>query len=75
MVVDVVQNRSLKTSNVLDASIGAISFIPGWGWLVGGTYFGADMITKGITGKSIGDHVDQFVEEKFNADAGSIVNW
>ena len=33
------------------------------------------MITKGITGKSIGDHVDQFVEEKFNTDAGSIVNW
>ena len=75
VVVDVVQNRSLKASNVLDASIGAISFVPGWGWLVGAAYFGADMITKGITGKSIGDHVDQFVEEKFNADAGSIVNW
>ena len=44
------------------------------GWVVGATYFGADIITKGITGKSIGNHLDEYVEKEFDKDNGTLIN-
>lgn len=48
---EVFHDSNVKSSNVLDAAMGAISFVPGWGWIAGGIYFGADIVTKLSTGK------------------------
>jgi hypothetical protein len=38
-----------------------ITAIPVAGWIIGGAYFVGDLATIGITGKSIGDHLDSAV--------------
>lgn len=68
IVYDVISNSQIKASNVLDGIITGVSFIPGWGWIVGGVYYGADLMTSGITGQSIGQHLD-------NAVGGPLVEW
>ncbi len=75
IVYDVVDNKQIKASNVLDAAVTGVSFVPGWGWVVGGVYLGADMITKGVTGQSIGLHLDNAVEEHFDKDNGALIDW
>jgi RHS repeat-associated protein len=42
-------------NNGTDALVGIVSFVPGVGWIIGGSYFFADMVVKSITGKSVGD--------------------
>jgi len=39
-----------------------------WGWIINGIYYGADLITRGITGQSKGQHLD-------NAVGGPLVEW
>lgn len=75
VVSDVVINEQIKASNVLDGVITGASFIPGWGWVIGGAYLGADLITKGVSGKSIGQHLDEAVEEKYDLDNGTLKSW
>lgn len=72
--IDIVNTGQLKASNILDASITCIGFIPGYGWIAGAVYFGADIVTKGLTGKSIGNHLDEYIEEKFDKDDGALNN-
>ena len=72
---EVYHDSNLKASNVLDATMGAISFVPGWGWIAGGIYLGADIVTKLSTGKSIGDHLDAIVEEHYDKDDGVLIEW
>lgn len=64
-----------KEINVIDAAMGAISFVPGWGWIAGGIYFGADIVTKLSTGKSIGEHLDAAIEERYDIDNGVLLEW
>lgn len=47
-----------NASNTLDAAFGVISFAGVPGAIIGGVYFGANLITEGVTGKTIGQHVD-----------------
>jgi hypothetical protein len=75
VVTDVVINKSIKASNILDATITGLSFIPGCGWAIGGLYLGADLLTKAISGKSIGQHLDEAVEENFDFDKGELVKF
>lgn len=58
----------LNTSHLLDATITGLGFIPGAGWIIGGSYFIANQLTQMYTGKSIGDHLD-------NAVGGSLLDW
>lgn len=53
--------------------MGAISFVPGWGWIAGGIYFGADIVTKLSTGKSIVEHLDAAIEERYDIDNGVLL--
>ena len=64
---EVFHDSNVKSSNVSDAAMGAISFVPGWGWIAGGIYFGADIVTKLSTGKSIGEHLDAAIEERYDS--------
>ena len=61
-VGDALYNSEINASHILDASVTAASFIPGFGWAIGGSYFLADMIHRGIyDGQSIGDRLDEAV--------------
>jgi hypothetical protein len=68
IIADVYTNSQIKASNVLDGIVTGVSFVPGWGWIAGGIYYGADLMTRGITGQSIGQHLD-------NAVGGPLVVW
>ena len=46
---------------------------PGWGWIAGGIYFGADIVTKLSTKKSIGEHLDAAIEERYDIDNGVLL--
>jgi len=68
-VGEIIYESELRTSHILDATITGVSFIPGFGWMIGGTYFLADIITKKITGMDIGEHLDS----EYNG--GVIADW
>lgn len=41
----------------LDVVMGGVAFIPVVGWGISATYFVSNLVTIGITGQSIGDHL------------------
>ncbi|ELR68742.1 hypothetical protein C900_05874 [Fulvivirga imtechensis AK7] len=45
----------------MDATFSVIGVVPGYGTLIGGIYFGADLITLGITGQGISEHIDNYM--------------
>lgn len=47
-----------NASNSLDAFFGGVSFAGPWGAAVGGVYFVGNLITVGVSGKTIGEHVE-----------------
>jgi hypothetical protein len=49
-------------SNGLNMTMTVVGFVPGVGWMISGAYFVADMTTLVATGKSIGDHAQDWVE-------------
>ncbi|RXM50310.1 RHS repeat-associated core domain-containing protein [Chryseobacterium sp. CH25] len=38
IIYDVVDSKQIKASNILDAAVTGVSFVPGWGWVVGGVF-------------------------------------
>ena len=67
-VVDVVSSRQINASHALNLGVTAVSGIPVFGWMVGGAYFLTDLTVRGITGTSIGGHLD-------NAVGRPIISW
>jgi hypothetical protein len=48
--------KGANSSNILDGTLGVVSFgAP----IVGGVYFVGNLLTAGITGKGIGEHIDE----------------
>ncbi len=60
-VADVFMDGQVNASHLLNAGMVGVSAIPVFGWLAGGVYFAADMITIGVSGQSIGQHLDNYV--------------
>lgn len=60
--------------NSTDLAVGAVSFIPGVGWVIGATYFIGDAIVTNTTGKSIGEWIGFGVEDGIIAPFGKIVD-
>lgn len=56
-----IYDKGLNTSRTIDVVMGGVAFIPMFGWAVSGTYFVGNLITIGITGQSIGDHIQRKV--------------
>jgi len=52
-----IYDKGLNTSRTIDVVMGGVAFIPVFGWAVSGTYFVGNLITIGVTGQSIGDHI------------------
>lgn len=67
--------RPAGASNLLDGVVVVTGFFGPLGWIVGGAYLLADLTTKGITGQSIGDHLNRLVEEKFDLNNGAIISF
>jgi RHS repeat-associated protein len=74
-VGEVVYNGNVKASNVLDATMTGVAFIPVVGWIASGVYFGADIITQEVTGKSIGGHLDGTIDNKYGTKNGVLVDF
>lgn len=53
--------KGLNTSNGLDATFGVIGLIGPIGAAVSGVYFVGNLLTVGITGRSIGEHADDYL--------------
>ncbi len=67
-VTDALYNSQINASHILDATITGVSFIPIFGWAIGGGYFVGNMIHQGVYGYSIGDRLD-------NAVGVPVYNW
>ncbi len=52
-----IYDQGLNTSRTLDVVMGGVAFIPVVGWGISATYFVGNLITIGVTGQSIGDHI------------------
>ncbi len=52
-----IYDKGINTGRTLDLVMGGVAFIPVFGWAVSGTYFVANLVTIGVTGQSIGDHI------------------
>jgi hypothetical protein len=50
--------NGVNTSNSMDAYFGTVSFGGPIGAAIGGTYFVGNLLTLGVTGQTIGQHVD-----------------
>lgn len=55
--------------------MGILSIIPKCGWIIGGTYLAGELTTMLITDKSIGEHLDIYVEEKYGKKGGVLLKW
>ena len=71
---EVFHDSIVKSSNVIDAAMGAISFVPGWGWIAGGI-LGGWYCNKTLYGKNIGEHLDAAIEERYDIDNGVLLEW
>ena len=60
-ITDVVIDGELRASHLLNAMMLGISAIPFAGWIISGGYFVADIITLGVSGQSLGQHLDNAV--------------
>jgi len=60
-VGDVLIDGNIRASHLLNMGMVVVTAIPVAGWIIGGAYFVGDLATMGITGKSIGDHLDSAV--------------
>lgn len=70
-IMDVLIDGQVNPSHVLNLTMVGISAIPVYGWAIGGAYFAADMITLGVSGQSIGQHLDEARKPVIN----NIYNW
>ena len=59
-VYDVINNREIMPSNVLNTTITIVSV---WCWPIGGIYLVTDIGVLLFTGQSIGEHIDEWVGE------------
>lgn len=63
---DIKDDKEVRVSHILNATMIGASFIPVVGWMIGGGYFLVDIATLTITGKSIGGHLDDEYSEHFD---------
>gem|GEM_PF-3298282 len=56
-----IYDKGLNTSRTLDLVMGGVAFIPVVGWGISGAYFVGNLITIGVTGQSIGDHIQNSI--------------
>ena len=63
VILDIYKDKELRFSHILNVGMIGLSTIPVFGWAIGGGYFLADIATLSISGKGIGQHLDDVVDE------------
>lgn len=69
-VGNTVINQEIKASDIYAFSIAVTSIMPGVGWMFGGVFLAADMVSNFITGYTIGEHLDNMIK-----DEGVLFKW
>ena len=65
--------KKFCASHILDVAITGLGFIPVYGWVINGVYYGSNLIIEGITGKDIGDYLNGYIEDEFGINGGVII--
>lgn len=68
-----VNKQGIYASHIMDAAIVGLGFIPFYGWIINGVYFGSNLIVKGVTGKEIGDYLNLYIENEFGLEDGALI--
>lgn len=53
-------SNGINTSNSLDATMGVVTFFAPVGAAISSAYFVGNIVTYGITGQTIGEHIDNY---------------
>lgn len=75
IINEVSTKKAVCASNVLDLVITTVGLCPTYGWIISGVYFAADHIIVAATGKDIGNHLNEFIEDEFGIDDGVLISW
>ena len=73
--LEIFNSQTIKASTSFELTMGILSIIPKGGWIIGGTYLAGELTTMLITDKSIGEHLDIYVEEKYGKKGGVLLKW
>jgi len=72
-VVKIGVTRDVQASDILDAAIPTVAkFAPGVGWVITGGYLLLDTGVELWSGKSIGEHLNDYTREKFGYDTFNV---
>lgn len=63
-------NQEVKVSDIFAFTIAVTSIMPGVGWMFGGVFLAADVISNFMTGYTIGEHLDNMTK-----DEGVLFKW
>ena len=72
---DVLQKREFLASHFLDASLTTIGWLCPYGWVICGVYYGSNLIIQGVTGKEIGDYLNEYIDDEFGVVGGALIRW
>ena len=64
--------HGIYASHIMDVVINSLGFIPVYGWVINGVYYGSNLIIQGVTGKEIGEHLNLYIENEFGLEDGAI---
>ncbi len=63
ILIDVIDDHEVRASHIINGGMIIVAGVPVVGWMIGGSYFLADIATLAITGNSIGGHIDNAIDE------------
>lgn len=75
IINEVSTKKAVCASDVLDIVINSVGVCASYGWIISGVYFAADHIIEAATGKDIGNHLNEFIEDEFGIDDGVLISW
>lgn len=72
---DAALKKEIRASHISDVIVTSLGFIPVYGWVINGVYFGTNIVINEITGKEIGDYLNDYVDNEFGTDNGAIISF
>lgn len=74
--IEIAYTGEIQPSDVWDTTIPTIlGWIPGYGWAIAGGYLILDTGVELYTGKSIGEHLDDYVREQHGINSLNIYSF
>lgn len=73
--IDAALNKEIRASHISDAIVTSLGFIPVYGWVINGVYFGTNIVINEITGKQIGDYLNDYIDNELGTNNGAIISF